>query len=262
MKNISSLFALGLFLFFISCTQDSLDSQSSDATVPDAIKKAFLSDRPNTDAKWYRSGDNFEAVYKENKLEREVTYNAKGKIIATESELTESQIPASIKDYLGKNYNGQKITEAEMEENEKGVFYDIELKIDGKETELVFDANGNFLETENEDRDDDDGDDDDDENEVEIDISELPRSIQDNIGQSFPNATLLEADKITHKDGRITYDVEIKTDGKIKELMYDAYGKFLGEEIDDDDDDDGHEHDNDHEHKGHGEHDNDSEHEH
>ena len=38
---------------------------------------------------------------------------------------------------------------------EKGTFYEVELKLEGKETELIFDVEGNFVETE-EDEDNDD----------------------------------------------------------------------------------------------------------
>ena len=81
--------------------------------------------------------------------------------------------------------------------------------------------------------------------EKEIKITDLPKPIKDAIADKYVGAELLEADEITHVDGKITYDVEIKYQSKVIELMYDLQGKFLGqeeeeeeEEEDDDDNDD------------------------
>ncbi len=79
------------------------------------------------------------------------------------------------------------------------------------------------------------GDDPDDEIEKEISPSDLPQSIKDDIMVRYPGAELLEADEITKEDGNITYDVEIKNNGVITEVMYDAAGNFLGIESDDGD---------------------------
>ncbi len=75
-------------------------------------------------------------------------------------------------------------------------------------------------------------------NEKEIKTADLPQTVKNAIAAQYPGAELLEADEITQKDGKITYDVEIKHNGKVTELMYDTQGNFLGEEKDDDDDDD------------------------
>ncbi len=79
---------------------------------------------------------------------------------------------------------------------------------------------------------------DDDENEREISVNELPKAVTESIQAQFAGATLLEADEITQKDGSHTYDVEIKHSGKKMEVMYDAAGKYLGEEKDDEDGED------------------------
>ena len=81
------------------------------------------------------------------------------------------------------------------------------------------------------------GDDPDDEIEKEISPNELPQSIKDDIMVRYPGAELLEADEITKEDGSVTYDVEIKSNGVITELMYGADGNFLGIESDDGDTD-------------------------
>jgi hypothetical protein len=78
----------------------------------------------------------------------------------------------------------------------------------------------------------------DDENEREISISELPAAVLDAIAENYPGAELLEADEITNNDGSLTYDIEIRHDGSVFEVMYDTAGNFLGIEQDNDDEND------------------------
>ena len=68
------------------------------------------------------------------------------------------------------------------------------------------------------------------ENEREIDPQTLSKAIKDNIENKYPHADLLEADEITHPDGTVSYDVEIRHGGMVTELMYDRDGTFLGVE--------------------------------
>ncbi|MCF8303357.1 MAG: PepSY-like domain-containing protein [Bacteroidales bacterium] len=124
-------------------------------------------------------------------------------------------------------------------EREDG-YYIAEFEVNGKEKEVVYDKDGNqiFTEIESEEGEDDDEEgenehgDDNDENEREIDPNELPQVIKSDIQNRYPDAKMLEADEITHPDGAITYDVEIKHNNQIIELMYDARGEFLGIEED------------------------------
>ncbi len=72
--------------------------------------------------------------------------------------------------------------------------------------------------------------------EREIDPQSLSKEIKDNIELKYPRAELLEVDEITHLDGTITYDVEIRHANTVTELMYDADGDFLGVEGDGEED--------------------------
>lgn len=73
------------------------------------------------------------------------------------------------------------------------------------------------------------------ENERAIKISELPQSVKDGIEKKYSGAELIEADEITHRDGSLTYDIEIKHNGSAMEVMFDDRGAYLGVEIDDED---------------------------
>ncbi len=74
------------------------------------------------------------------------------------------------------------------------------------------------------------------EHEREISISELPQIIKDNIADRYIGAELLEADEITQSNKSITYDVEIKHESLVTEVMYKADGTFIGVEAVDQDD--------------------------
>ena len=82
------------------------------------------------------------------------------------------------------------------------------------------------------------GENDGDENERTIKPESLPQFIKDDISARYPGAQLTDADEITHNDGKITYDVELKHNGSVFEVMYDAEGNFLGLEVDDSDEND------------------------
>ena len=71
-----------------------------------------------------------------------------------------------------------------------------------------------------------------DENEIEINPADLPQEVLDGLNAQFESAILLEADQITHEDGSVTYDVEMRFEGRTLEVMFDAAGQFLGEEVD------------------------------
>ncbi|MCD4745003.1 MAG: PepSY-like domain-containing protein [Bacteroidales bacterium] len=55
---------------------------------------------------------------------------------------------------LNQYHNDYTISEAEIAENQEGTFYEVELRSpDGKEIELIFDQDGNFIKIEVEDDD-------------------------------------------------------------------------------------------------------------
>jgi hypothetical protein len=65
-----------------------------------------------------------------------------GNILETEVEIKIDELPAKAKEYVSKNYAGQKIKETAKITDSKGVVtYEAEIK--GKD--LIFDSNGNFI---------------------------------------------------------------------------------------------------------------------
>ncbi len=164
MKNLFFLIMVSLFGLIVACSPDSEGTDSS--SVPAPVKEAFeRSNKEVKDMKWYMKGEKYEAVYKENGLERAVVYDASGNMVMSEVEILEEDLPLIIRTYLSESYEGSPILEVEKITNGEGVFYDIDLKADEGNKELIFDEEGNLvsddLEGEEDDDDEDDNDDED-----------------------------------------------------------------------------------------------------
>ena len=87
---------------------------------------------------------NFEAGFKQNKINYSVLMNAKGNIIETENEISVRSLSKPIIDYILKNYPNQKIKGAAKITNAVGVVtYESELQ----DFDLIFDSAGNFIKT-------------------------------------------------------------------------------------------------------------------
>lgn len=239
MKTLTSitLLFLALTIIFAGCAKESVDSAADVLNIPQQAKDAFKTDFSDAKgAKWHKTGEYFAATYEENDLERVVYYDAKGQEVAREMELNPSELMPAITSYIAQHYPSHTIAEAELSKVPKGTFYEVELEAGDEEVELIFDEQGSFIKAEGE-EDEEEEEEDEDENEKEIDPSELPEVIKASIEAQYPGAELVEADEVTQEDGSLTYDVEIKFEDKITEVMYDAQGTFLGIEADDDDDD-------------------------
>ena len=115
----------------------------SDKEVPTAAKTALKKNYPNAkEIKWEKEKANYEAGFENNETEYSVLIDVSGNILETEIEIKVDALPANAKEYVSKNYAGQKIKEATKITDNKGVVtYEAEIK--GKD--LIFDSNGNFI---------------------------------------------------------------------------------------------------------------------
>lgn len=129
-----------------------------------------------------------------------------------EEQLSFSQLPLPIQQYLNTHYPNQEIEEVELENDN---IYEVEL---GNGTELYFDVNGNLLYIEIDGE--YEGDDDDD----AISLVQLPASIKQYITINYPNHLIVQADYI---DEEASYKVRISED---IELYFDQEGNLLNVE--------------------------------
>lgn len=127
-----------------------------EADVPAAVKTAFSKQYPNTKAeKWEKEGANYEVEFHVNKTETSAVFDAAGTFIASEVEISVSDLPKAVSDYVTKNMPGKKIKEASKITTAAGkVSYEAEVGGD----DYLFDDQGNFTGKETEDDKDDDKD--------------------------------------------------------------------------------------------------------
>ncbi|MFV8355787.1 PepSY-like domain-containing protein [Flavobacterium sp. XS1P32] len=139
MKKVILLTAIAISS--VGCAQSKENKE-----VPKMVTEAFAKEYPNTKVDWDIEEDGFEAEFKLNGKEASADYDKNGNKLATEIEITESELPTSALTYLKTNYPKSKIKEtAKITDSTNVVTYEAEIKIDGKNSDLLFDANGSFL---------------------------------------------------------------------------------------------------------------------
>ncbi|WP_445716337.1 PepSY-like domain-containing protein [Flavobacterium sp.] len=134
-----SMILMSLFMMtFVSFAQ-----KIKEQNVPQVVKNALIQKFPKaTKLKWDKEGENFEASFDLDDVDNSVLFNKAGRIIETEVEITTTQLPETVLNYLRTNYKDQKIKEAAKITSENGkVTYETEIK--GKD--LLFDENGKLL---------------------------------------------------------------------------------------------------------------------
>jgi phage gp46-like protein len=121
-------------------------TQAQEKKVPTSVVNAFKKAHPNTKVSWDIEEDGYEAEFKMNGKNASENYSLNGEKMATEIEIEATELPKKAVQYIEKNHSGKKIKETAKITDAKGVVtFEIELKIDGKNTDLLFDINGNFL---------------------------------------------------------------------------------------------------------------------
>jgi hypothetical protein len=137
-----------LVLAIVSIGSFTYAQKVNDSELPAAVKSKFSSLYPSTKAeKWEKEEGNFKAEFDENKTETSVIIDPNGNLIETHKKIEVSALPKSANDYVSKNYEGKKITEAVKVTDVAGkVTYEAEVK----ETNLIFDSNGAFIKAEKE----------------------------------------------------------------------------------------------------------------
>ncbi|MCE9539908.1 MAG: PepSY-like domain-containing protein [Bacteroidetes bacterium] len=118
--------------------------------------------------------------------------------------LQEKDVPAPVKTTFIKQYSNTK----EVKWEKEGDNFEAEFKLDKTEQSVLFDAQGNILETE-----------------VEIELNQLPNGILDYVKTNYKGQSVKEAAKITDGKDTVTYEVEIKG----MDLIFDSKGGFIKE---------------------------------
>ena len=139
-----------------------------------------------------------------------------GIALKADAKVKVGDLPMEILDFVAREFPERTIDEAEEEDNGN---FEVELN-DG--TELIFDANGNFLGI------DDDSEENGDFDDFEVDIATLLPAILEYIEMNYPQIGIEEA-SIENNDH---YEVTLNDDVV---LIFDANGVFLGVGVDEND---------------------------
>ncbi|GMN04689.1 hypothetical protein MTsPCn5_00770 [Croceitalea sp. MTPC5] len=108
---------------------------------PKEVKETFEKMYPNeNDPDWHiDKNGNYESNFKIDGIKYRADYNPDGTWIETETSISEKELPFTIRERLEQDYKDCKIVEIERVRHfKKGLFYDVELKRDGKKFDVEF----------------------------------------------------------------------------------------------------------------------------
>lgn len=156
MKNLILVIAVVSIYSLTACAQTSKD-------IPEKVTTAFSQKFPDASKiKWGKeNATEWEAEFKMNGKEYSANFNADGKWMETEYEISLSEIPVEVKTTLDNESKGYKIGESEVSETVDGKVYEFELKKGETKMEIAIDASGKVLTKEAKGEEEDDEEDDD-----------------------------------------------------------------------------------------------------
>lgn len=88
--------------------------------------------------------------------------------------------------------------------------FEAEFELNGKDASENYDFNGNKIASE-----------------IEVKKSEMPQAIFQYISEKYPKNKIKETAKITDANQMVTYEVELKIDGKKQDLLFSSTGEFI-----------------------------------
>lgn len=123
---------------------------------------------------------------------------------AIAQKVSHKDVPQQVKSAFEKTYPSAK----EVKWDKEGSNFEAEFEFDKSEMSVLFDANGNVLETE-----------------TEIEVGQLPQAVVDYVATHYKGKKIKEAAKITDAKGVVTYEAEVKG----MDLLFDSKGNFIKE---------------------------------
>lgn len=123
----------------------------------------------------------------------------------TKEKSKKATIPAIVKTTFATDFPG-KNAKWGMEDTD----FEAEFKINGSNASAVYDKNGNKKAVE-----------------LTIKTTELPANVLEYVKINYPKSIITEAAKITDDKNALTYEAEIKKEGKSYDVLFDGKGKFI-----------------------------------
>jgi len=110
--------------------------------VPVIVKNALAKEYPGIKASWDKEDANYEASFKQDGKSMSTVIDGSGAIVETEINISVTDLPKPVLDFMQKNYSGAKIVEAARIVKANG---DINYEVEVHHKDIVFDAEGKFI---------------------------------------------------------------------------------------------------------------------
>jgi hypothetical protein len=145
MKKIAIVFSVCLLIALSVFSQELTPDK-----VPNPVKQAFVKQFPAAKAvKYGLDKTDYKIGFQEQGKEFIVTYNAAGKLLETEKEITSAGIPKEVSSSVAKNFPGYTIIAAIRQEAfDKGICFEMDLKKDDTGYSVRFSDKGEILQKE------------------------------------------------------------------------------------------------------------------
>ncbi len=142
MRYLISLFVVFALLISLSA------QNKTEVKVPEKVKAAFAKNYPDVkEVKWKEGKSDFRAEFKKDDKEMAVIYDAKGNLKKTKSEISKSDLPKGVEDFVAKDYKDWTIAKTSKIEDAKGdMTYEVRITKDKMEKNLMFDKEGKEIE--------------------------------------------------------------------------------------------------------------------
>lgn len=126
-------------------------------------------------------------------------------VAQSEKKSKKVNVPATVTEMFKKEFPNKKAKWG-MEDGD----YEAEFKINGSDASAVYNSEGHRKALE-----------------IGIKTAELPASGIEYLKMNYPNNKIRESAKITDDKNVVTYEAEIRKDGKSHDVLFDAQGKFI-----------------------------------
>ena len=138
-----------ILLVSILTTGSLFAQEMAEKDVPAAVVSTFKNKFPEAaGSEWKKNkSGKYEVKFKNEGKKAEAKFMTDGQWDSSETRLEASALPGSVSDYLKKNYAAYKIDQVKWEEDKDASKnkYEVKLKKEKSEVELVFDGEGKFI---------------------------------------------------------------------------------------------------------------------
>lgn len=133
-------------LFVVFALVISLSAQNKmEVKVPEKVKAAFAKNYSDVkEVKWVKEGKSeFKAEFKKDDKEMAIIYDGKGNLKKTKSEISKSDLPKGVEDFVAKDYKDWTITKTSKIEDAKGdITYEARIVKGKMDKNLMFNKEG------------------------------------------------------------------------------------------------------------------------